>query len=343
MSAHPVPVPHTARDLTAEVLGAALRRPLEVMAVERIGQPYGFAGETYRIDLLDGDERLAVVAKLWTVRSISDATEIEFYRRVAPATPVRLPSFHHGGVSVDARRAWIVLEALDGHRQGDELTAEPLNVVLDVAATMARIHAAWWDRVGIHTWLPPAMVLQRDADYVTSRREEYLRRFGAIPDPLTHALFEAIPEALPIAGEVLSDAPGTVVHQDLSLDNVLFLQPDDTPVVIDWARCGRGPAVLDLASLLHGVAPLEALGDVVERYSQVLRASRSVAIGDETLDRWLGGAMIHEFATRTLGVARWKANSPRGLQILDRWTARLVEVTGAWHELQPSIVQRILG
>jgi hypothetical protein len=310
-----------------------------VIGTERVGEAFGFSGETYRVRLDERDGPDAVIAKMWALRDSGDVRELHFYRELAGDTPIRLPAFHHGDVDPVAGRGWLVLEALDGFRQGDDLIQEPLGTVLGLVATVATVHAAWWDRVAERTWLPRAPCFRRDTAYLETRRSEYLKRFGPLPDPPTRRLFDEIPALVSMADEFLKGAPETLLHLDLGLDNVLFLAPGDRPVPIDWARCGRGPGVHDLASILFGIAPLDGLADVVDGYVASLHGLGLQDVDPGEVRRWLGGAMIHEFVTRTLGVARWAAATPRGLEILDRWVVRTPQVVAAWREFDPELFE----
>jgi hypothetical protein len=122
---------------------------------------------------------------------------------------------------------------------------------------------------------------------------------------------------------------------------VLFIEPNNDPVLIDWQRCGNRPGAHDLASVLFGIAPLDSFEQVVERYTAGLDRESIVVHADE-LRRWFGGAMIHMFVTRTLGIARWAADTPRGLTILDTWMARTPDVVAAWQELDSSMFDQIV-
>lgn len=333
-------VPASPVDLTSGVISSALGRWVVVTEVVRVGEEFGFSGETYRVGLEGTDGPAAVIAKLWALRDSGDARELRFYRELAGDTPTRLPAFYHGDVDPAAGRAWLVVEALDGFRQGDDLIQEPLGTVLSLVETLARVHAAWWDRVADRTWLPQAPRF-RHAEYLANRRTEYLERFGPISDPSAAQLFDEIPPMVSVAAEFLNGAPETLLHLDLGLDNVLFLLPGDHPVPIDWARCGRGPGVHDLASILFGIAPLDRFTEVVDCYVAALHGFGLPNVGAPDVRRWLNGAMIHEFVTRTLGVARWAATTPRGLTILDRWVARTPQVVAAWNDFDREVFERL--
>lgn len=333
-------VPTHADHLTSDVLSQALGWSVSVVSVDRVGAEFGFSGESYRVDLA-GAEVPAVVAKLWQLRDPDDVAELAFYRELAPQTPIRLPAFYGGDVDHDAARAWMVLEALDSFRQGDDLVPESFASVVRLIDTLARAQAAWWGRLDTATWMPAAPRFRRDADYLSSRRAEYLDRFGPLPDSMSQRLFEAIPNLVPTADACLEGAPATLLHLDLSMDNVLFLAPDDTPVLIDWARCGRGAGVHDLASLLFTVVSPDEIAPAIETYMACLADLRVSPTAVELTRRWLRGAMIHRFITQTCGIARWAADTPRGLEILDQLVAGTPATVAAWVDVDPTVLDEI--
>ena len=323
------------------MLSQALGRGVEVVSVERVGAAFGFAGESYRVGFA-GADMPALVAKLWQMRDHDDGAELRFYRELAPHTPIRLPVFYTGDVDHEAGRAWILLEALEDFRQGDDLVPESFDSVLRLIETLARAQATWWGRLDAATWMPPAPRVKRDANYLSSRRAEYLDRFGPLPHATTaQRLFDAIPRIVPKADAFLDGAPATLLHLDLSMDNVLFLAHDETPVVIDWARCGRGAGVHDLASLMFTVVPNDRLSQAFEAYVANLADLQVPPDALALTRRWLRGAMIHRFVTHTCGVARWAADTHRGLRILDQLVAGTPAAMDAWADFDPALLDEI--
>lgn len=329
-----VPVPAGGHGLTSAVLSAALGRRVEVSGVTRVGEGFGFAGEVYRVALTG---EAAVIAKLWAFEHRSQARELRFYERLAPSTPGLEAQLLHGGIDEAAGRAWMVMEEVRDFRQGDDLVAEQLSTVLGIVAAVARMQARWLGRLDGEAWLPAAPRFRRDVDYLTTRRVDYVARFGPITDPVTLRLFQAIPALVATADELLAGATPTLLHGDLALDNILFLPPGNRPAIIDWAHCEQGPGVFDLAAVLFRMAPCDAFGTVVEGYLAELRGAGVDGLDRRTVVRRLGGAMIHEFITRTCGVARWTADTPRGLDILDASVRRTPHVVAAWRGLDPEL------
>ncbi|MEL6891102.1 MAG: aminoglycoside phosphotransferase family protein [Actinomycetota bacterium] len=335
MSPTPPVVPSTADELTSEVLSAALGGDVTVTSVERVGAAFGFAGQSYRVSLSSSGVPGVVLAKLWRFDDETGLRELRFYERLAAATPARLPSFHHGGAEPAGGHAWIVIGYLDGARQGDELVDETLDSTIRLAQTAARVHAAWWDREVELAWLPAARP-PREHDWFAARRVEFLERFGPIEQPAARRLFDELPDRIVAADAMLADAPSTLVHDDLGLDNVLFDASTDEPTLLDWANCVTGPGTHDLAAILVGVPTLDQLSRVVDAYAAELTRSAPALVNRSDVDRWIDAAMTHQYARRTLGIARWRPTDERGRRIIDRYLDRTPHVIAAWHDARRS-------
>jgi Ser/Thr protein kinase RdoA (MazF antagonist) len=84
-----------------------------------------------------------------------------------------------------------------------------------------------------------------------------------------------LPSRVPEAVATLERCPPTLIHADLHLDNVLFLE-DGTPVILDWPSACSGAPALDVGRLLTEGMTTKARHDrqdrLLERYLAILRA-----------------------------------------------------------------------
>jgi aminoglycoside phosphotransferase (APT) family kinase protein len=151
----------------------------------------------------------------------------------------------------------LLLEDLSGARAGDVLAGcspSEASLVLDAVALF---HAGWWGCPlhAVFPWLP-----RWGGDH-RARQERYARQVG----PFLQRYGDRLPRAVRAAVERLSgryaavlaaldQAPATVIHADLHLDNVLFAPPGTQPpaVVLDWQGVAAGPAAVDVAFFLVG-------------------------------------------------------------------------------------------
>jgi aminoglycoside phosphotransferase (APT) family kinase protein len=205
---------------------------------------------------------------------------------------------------------------------------------------MAQLHAHWWTRPELPaaSWLPDFTVRRRDADWYTSRRalfvEKYADRIGAWHLRLLES-GECLEER---SNARLADAPETLLHADLHLDNVLLRSNDRIPYVIDWARAVRGPGVLDLTQMVFGNTTLNHAEDIIKMYLKSLNAA-GIDVEPNTLRYHLGGAVLRYFITWTCGVARWEPTSDRDRLMIDQSIAQAIRMIEYWGDQEPELLK----
>lgn len=218
------------------------------VATEVIGVGYGLDGTCARVTL-DGDCVPATLVAKWCSTE-NAAHETSFYRDVAPRLDVRLATLFATETDASAERGLLLLSDVAPARQGDVLVGATSAESDALTDAMASIHAAYWDDADSPSLagLPPW-----GGAWPGRRVGESLPKFvaewgGRLPPAAIQAALR-LPETAPAAVGRLLRAPPTLVHTDLHLDNVLFLE-DGSPVILDWTDARRGPAVLDFARLL---------------------------------------------------------------------------------------------
>lgn len=354
MSEPAPPVPASAREITSAWLRRALASvfpaaTFDALERERIGEAYGFASRIYRCRWRHGARRASVVVKLWSFEgefegefeSGGDA-EVRFYRAI-PAPGVRVPRCFYADSDRSKGVAVLVLEDLTGAVQGDDLAPLEGPRADALAAGLARMHATWADRRDLaeHAWLADATGWRRDASWFRPRRRRFLERFGDRTGDATRELLGALERAPALAAERLADAPTSLLHGDLHLDNVLFVA-DGEPVLLDWSRPAAGPAPLELAALLFRMAPLARFEPLLERYGDVFERSVARPPPRSAWGRWLGGAFLREFATMTCGVARWEPDGPREARLIEATVERAERAARFWRTRDPELFERLL-
>ena len=135
------------------------------------------------------------------------------------------------------------------------------------------------------------------------------------------------------------DVPSTVVHGDLHLDNVVW-RADGAPVILDWANCGRGPGVIDLAEVIFGMAGPDQRGPVIGSYLDALRSHGQV-VTDTDLVRWLGGALLRWFLFHTFGTARWIPATDRQERMQQDNLMRTQRSLEEWSEVDPGLFEEL--
>jgi Ser/Thr protein kinase RdoA (MazF antagonist) len=276
--------------------------------------------------------------KLWGTDSPAGEREVLFYRTFGrDSLGVSIPACHHAAIDPIQQRGVLVLE--DFHRavQGDALQPLDRRQALALAADFARMHARRRDSPMLYraAWLRCLPGQDRDAAWVSNRRALFLQRFGDRLDDLTRTLLYRMEPALAIARQRLDRAPSTLLHADLHLDNILFDR--DRAIVLDWARCARGPAVLDLADLLFGMCRSDDVDEVLDAYAAAGESDAGEALDFAAMKDFLGGALLWRFSTSTCGIARWLPEASRGDALIAAGIQRAIDAVHLWLRRDPAL------
>jgi thiamine kinase-like enzyme len=122
----------------------------------------------------------------------------------------------------------------------------------------------------------------------------------------------------------LNQAPTTLLHCDLRLDNLFFR--DDEVIFIDWQLVRRGPAVYDVAYFLSSALDQDAGRTVVEglleAYMEELRAG---GVDGYTMDDLLRDYRLAlQVVLMTLStVDQVDLGDGRGIDLMRGWISRL--------------------
>lgn len=320
-------VPKTENELTRDWFCSVLGRQVSRADSARMGEAYGLVSTVYRCRLEGRGVPASVVVKLWTSERPVDLREVPFYGEFAPGLGIRVPRCYGG--ALDGQHAVLVLEDLKDARQGDCLDQLDERGATIMARTVAALHATWWERRELSSagWLPPMTV--RTREWLLTRREQCLATFGdGLPEWVRQMLdrVEAINER---ALELLADAPHTLLHADLHLDNVLFDGGPEHPILIDWARAARGPAAIDLVELLFSMAP--RWEPALTSYVEEMRF-RGVDLDLAKLHRQIGGALLRRFISATCGLSRWEPKSEREQALVEVDQQRIFGAVEKWRD-----------
>ena len=189
------------------------------------------------------------------------ASEVRFYREVAPVVGVRVPKCFASEASPNDTR--LVLEDLSAW--------SPFADPRAVAAELARLHRRWeGDAMRRWPWLKRSgLGAELIGDLFDRTWPQVAARTDLMPE--VRALGEALVGHVEAAELAEGTAgPPTLCHGDASLKNA-FSSPSGEIAFVDWedVRCGAG--VTDLAWLLvSSVAPTEWDG-VIDAYGPTPR------------------------------------------------------------------------
>lgn len=310
-------------------------------AAEPVGEGYGLASENTRVELVGGPVE-AVVVKRWDLDGRAGSTEIRFYEDLADRVGINLPVALASGV--DGSTGWLVLEALDGFRQGDVLVEEDDSAVEAIVGMLARMHGRWWGSPELPRldWLRDAWATVPGIAWCDERRSAYIERFGRPVNDIIAALVERAPAVFEHGATVLRRFPATLVHGDVHLDNVLF-SPTGRPYLLDWAGCRRGPGSQDLAAVLFGMGSADTHNRLLDVYHSALRDHGVDDVSRLELIEMCGAALHWMAMFWTLGLARWVPDSPRETAMQDEHMRRIARAVDQWRLIDPSVFDEVLG
>lgn len=331
---HEPPVPSS----TAEVTGAWLSTHVDGefgaagITVTPVGTGFGLAGTILRVRA--GDR--TVVVKLWRADSGSGLREAFVHRRFGGSLGPRVPRCLYAAADVDAGRAVLVLEDLDGAVQGDCLADIGPDRAVALGSAFAALHDTWWRRTNSvdASWLPRSPCLFLGDAWFSGRVDAYRRRFGdRLPADFT-GFITTIPLAYREATRRLATATPTVIHGDVHLDNVMFDAATGEPIILDWSHTAVGPGCLDLAELV--LAAPNATDPLIDAYRAALSA-HGVPDGDpRDRDAELAAAVVIALTRNTLGIAGWEPVSDRAAGMIDAALRRCETAWRTWSVRHPA-------
>jgi aminoglycoside/choline kinase family phosphotransferase len=336
-------VPASVEGITAKWLQQVLQPHFYHTAVqhlvsERIGEEYGLASEIYRIRWDSNRTPHSIVAKLWDTAGPAGTREVDFYQTFAKLLKPGVPSCYHAAIDPEHARGILILEDLGTVTQGDCLRQLPLSLARAVARNLAGIHASLLENETLYqgSWLPSLSTWERDPDWYASRRAAFLERFSDRLNGRARTLLDRFELAQLVGNDRLASAPVTLIHGDYHLDNYVFVG-GTVPVLLDWARCGRGPFALDLYELLFSMSDASDREQVYEAYSAEFAANSGKTLDHEEIWRQLGAAFLRNFALATFGVALWQPVSPREVAMIDVGLSRTLRALGYWSSQDPTL------
>lgn len=346
-------LPNRPADITNEWLTAALRASGaltsgEVADIELtdIGEGTGIFGEIARLTLTyRGDASGApssVVAKMPCTEpenlAVAQALglygrEINFFRDVAPATQLRVPTCHFAELADDGRFVLILEDMSLSHEVGDQVVGATLEQATTTIDALAGLHATWWesDELATLDWLPVPNAPEYQAAVPDIYRaglpvltDEWADRVPAATIELAHRLEPNFEELM----HRTAAKPHTFVHADTRLDNLFFARDGSGDVAfIDFQLALRGRGVSDLAYLLGTSAPLEVSGPNWERllrrwHDRITELGVQGYSWDDALTGYREAALYYLVGAMSL-IAAFDTGNDRGAAMAEAYVTRL--------------------
>ena len=273
-------VPKNLLEITSSWLTGALhgkdasrRASVTGYSAESVAEGKGFLNQVFRLRLhYDGDTLdlpRTIIVKLPSadpaLRAISDRLgqdrrEVMFYREVAANAPLQTPHSYYCEVDSGTGDTILLLEDVNGARQGDSVAGCSLAEARRSMVQLAEFQASWWDnpRLDRLEWMPlkdeETGVYQ---EIYAGAWESLLKKAGnAMPRGLG-LLGDRLIQEIPRIKAKLTEPPRTVIHGDYRLDNCFFPTNFRTRplVVFDWEFCARARGTCDAAAFIGEAFP----------------------------------------------------------------------------------------
>ena len=236
-------------------------------------------------------------------------------------------------VRLSRRRYVLLLEDLGAGVPGDQLRGESPRVLSGVLLELARMQAACWESSSITSlsWLPR---LESGAHLARAwyrrSRVAFRRRYGKLVPASVQVLLEDIDRGLEGLLASLSRTPGTLLHGDLRLDNLVFDERGGESRVrfLDWQVPCWGAGVYDVAYLLGSSLDAEVSRDeereLLRGYHRALfeQGVRGYSFDDCLAD--YGRCLLLALHRMVGSVISVDLQDPRGEVLMRTWLQRMV-------------------
>ncbi len=241
--------PTQPEDLTNEWLSSALNEEITGFEVERFGEGAGIIGQVTRVHLQGPSGTRSIIAKFASPSPENRAVaatydmygrEVHFYNNLAKQVELRVPDCYHAEINRDDQTFVILLEDLQGMRIGDQVTGCDAADAEHVVTAIARFHASTWNTaLDVVSHNNPA---QRDGMIGGFQmgwpvvREQFPDLMPENADMISASVPDAVGKLL----DRMTQAPISLCHADVRLDNIFFA-PDGIALV-DWQSvCSSAP------------------------------------------------------------------------------------------------------
>ena len=170
------------------------------------------------------------------------------------------------------RRYLVIMEDLAQFHPGDQFEGADVETCARVLEQFAPAHAHFWEREGFDErfWLLPLDIDASMREHMYRQgREQFCAEADEQLQPYVTWLGDNYAR---LARALTEEAPKTLVHSDLRLDNVCFNGVDCA--FLDWQLVRSGPAAYDVAYFLSGALAEDATAEqeqqILERYYAAL-------------------------------------------------------------------------
>ena len=263
-------IPNQVDDITADWLNDRLGDGFGTIAaveMEHIGEGIGILGEVGRLKLsyVDGESGPAtLIAKCQSLHpenvGLSSVMgfylrEVSVYQSLANEFPIATPACHVAEVAEGGAPFVLILEEVTGTRMIDQIEGATLEDTKLVAATVAALHAHYWDNEQLEqlAWLPPMNnpLYQGAASMIAANWDQFVTTWAdKVPADVLDRCPEMTDRYLELLAWLDQTRPKTFCHIDCRAENYLFDAPGAPITVVDFQLSVQHIGTFDLAYFL---------------------------------------------------------------------------------------------
>ena len=376
MSQHGLPLPPSPDAISAEWLTAALRSSgainhaeVSSLTIRPVEAGSGFVGQTARL-FIEYDRAEPGAPALLFAKFSSAAPEVRekmrmlglyeteagFYRDLAARDnfPMRVPRPYLSLYEAETGASVLLIEDLGHARFCDNVTGSSEQEAVAVVRHLAQLHAHFWNDTELMD-LPWMRNLIFDTPMVSAIYGAMLtpweQRFAGLISPYCLNAAKEFHKVIPRFLHQCSQAPATLYHGDMRLDNVAITSNGhgDEYIFYDWqvARVGRGAT--DLAYYMVLSLPVEQRrateAQLLSAYHESLVDNGVTGYSTDHLLRDFRRGLGSPLRTAVIAGGMLDFSSERGQQLLEQLGLRIGaaledhQFTESFEELYPEVVQ----
>lgn len=258
--------------------------------------------------------------------------EISFYQQVTDAIDVRVPACYLAAMEPGGVPFVLLLEEVTGARMIDQIEGATRDDALQIAETVARLHAPYWDNEAVLAldWLPPMNNdFYKGAQGLTEANWEPFVAMWS--DRVPSEVLGWCESLTPRYGEMLDwwaeSAPATMTHTDCRAENYLFggSAGPSAVTMLDFQLMTRHVGTWDIANFLGMSVTIENRraweDDVISRYHETLLG---LGVQDYDLDRCRRDyrfCLLHQVWAQ-IAISTVDPGNDRGRQLLNEFITR---------------------
>lgn len=179
--------------------------------------------------------------------------EVRYFAELESLTTAHSPLAYIAEIQGD--NFLLLLEDLGEYRTGDQIQGADLDESVAAVAELAKLHAAFWNRVDGIDWIPHISQSYHADNMQAGTAGGWGNMVAVFGDFLTDEIAQLEPSfsaALPGMQQQMDSAPITLIHGDYRMENFLFgTRPEHHQLaIIDWQGPLLGRGMVDVALVL---------------------------------------------------------------------------------------------